>query len=187
LVGFARAIDTSIYIMGVSNSQPRTLSESKQVSDKRVPHQLLSPRSKLPLPPENLPSFLDMPSVSQVEEHQALPAEILSEKGERVQFDQAFQTSDHVTSLESNPETQFYTTVIIQVTASFLFITLQFLRKYQISILNFRVGLVFGRIPPECLLLSTALMVLGVRDLIKGIAALTHGKSERIEEENLQM
>lgn len=128
-----------------------------------------------------------MPPASQIEEHQALPAEKLSEKGKRDQFDQAFQTSDHATSLECNPETQFYTTAIIQVTASCLFFTLQFLRKHQISILGLRVRLMFGRVPPECLLLTTVLMVLGVRDLIKGIAALAHRKSERIEGENLQM
>jgi hypothetical protein len=128
-----------------------------------------------------------MPPASQVEEQQALPAEKLSEKGKRDQFDQAFQTSDHVTSLEFNSETQFYTTAIIQVTASCLFFILQFLRGHQIPILGFRVRLVFGRVPPECLLLSMVLMVLGVRDLIKGIAALTHKKSERVKEENLQM
>jgi hypothetical protein len=131
--------------------------------------------------PENFPSFLDMPSAGQVEEHQALPAEKLSEKGERNQFDQAFQTSDHTTNLELISETQFYTTIIIQATASCLFLILQFLRKYQISILNLRVGLVFGRVPPECLLLSTVILVMGVRDLIKGIAALAHRKSEQIE------
>ena len=128
-----------------------------------------------------------MPPASPIEEHQALPAEKLSEKGKRDQVDQAFQTSDHATSLEFDPETQFYTTTIIQVTASCLFLILQFLRKHQISILGLSVRLVFGRVPLECLLLSTVLMVLGVRDLIKSIAALTHRKSERIEEENLQM
>ena len=129
-----------------------------------------------------------MPPASPIEEHQTLPAEKLSEKGKRDQFDQAFQTSDHVTSLEFNSETQFCTTTtIIQITASCLFLILQFLRKHQISILGLRVRLVFGRVPLECLLLSAVLMVLGVRDLIKGIAALTHRKSERIEEENLQM
>jgi hypothetical protein len=184
LVGFARAIDTGIYIVEVSNSQPRTLSESKRVSDIRVPHRLLSPKIKMPPSPENLPSLLHMPPASQIEEHQALPAEKLSE---RDQFDQAFQTSNHVTSLKSNSEAQFCTTAIIQMTASCLFFMLQFLRKHQISILGLRVRLVFGRVPLECLLLSTVLMVLGVRDLIKGIVALIHRMSERIEEENLQM
>ena len=141
----------------------------------------------MPPSPENLPSFLRMPPASQIEEHQALPPDKLSEKGKQDQFDQALQTSDHVTSLEFNSETEFYTTTIIQVTASCLFFVLQFLREHQIAILGIRVRLVFGRVPPECLLLSTVLMVLGVRDLVKGIAALTHGKSERIEEENLQM
>jgi hypothetical protein len=141
----------------------------------------------MPPSPENLPSFLHMPPASPIEEHQALPAEKLSEKGKRDQVDQAFQTSDHAISLEFDSETQFYTTTIIQVTASCLFLILQFLRKHQISILGLSVRLVFGRVPLECLLLSTVLMVLGVRDLIKGIAALTHRKSERIEEENLQM
>jgi hypothetical protein len=135
----------------------------------------------MPPSPENFPSSLDMPSAGQIEEHQALPAEKLSEKGERNQFDQAFQTSDHTTNLEFISETQFYITIIIQATASCLFLILQFLRKHQISILNLRVGLVFGRVPPECLLLSTVILVLGVRDLIKGIAALAHRKSERIE------
>jgi hypothetical protein len=141
----------------------------------------------MPPSPENLPSLLHMPPASQIEGHQALPAEKPSEKGKRDQLDQAFQTSDHVTSLELNSETQFYTATIIQVVASCLFFVLQFLRMHQISILGLRVRLVFGRVPPECLLLSTVLMVLGVRDLIKGIAALTHKKSERIKEENLQM
>jgi len=128
-----------------------------------------------------------MPPASQIEEHQSLPAEKLSEKGKQDQFDQAFPTSDHVTSLEFNSETESYTTAIIQAMASCLFFILQFLRKHQISILGLRVRLVFGRVPPECLLLSTVLVILGVRDLTKGIAALTHRKSERIEEENLQM
>ena len=128
-----------------------------------------------------------MPPASPIEEHQALPAEKLSEKGKRDQIDQTFQTSDHVTSLEFNSATELYTTAIVQVIASCLFFILQFLRKHQILILGLRVRLVFGRVPPECLLLSTVLMALGVRDLIKGIAAWTHKKSERIEEENLQM
>jgi hypothetical protein len=138
----------------------------------------------MPPSPENFPSFLDMPSA---EEHQTLSAEKLSEKGERDQFGQAIQTSDRATSPEFTSETQFYTTVIIQATASCLFLILQFLRKHQISILSLRVGLVFGRVPPECLLLSTVILALGVGDLIKGIVALAHRKSERIEEENLQM
>jgi hypothetical protein len=124
-----------------------------------------------------------MPSAGQIEERQALPAEKLSEKDRQDQFDQAFQAFDHTTSLGSNSETRSYATVIIQAMASCLFLVLQFLRKHQISILNLRVGLVFGRVPPECLLLSTVILVLGVRDLIKGIAALAHRKNERIEEE----
>jgi hypothetical protein len=141
----------------------------------------------MPPSPQNFPSFLDMPSAAQVEEHQALPAEKLSEKGERDQFGQTIQTSNHATSPELISETQFYTTLIIQATASCLFLILQFLRKHQISILGLRVGLVFGRVPPECLLLSAVILALGVGDLIKGITALAHRKSERIEEENLQM
>src|SRR5947208_2359941 len=122
----------------------------------------------MPPSPENLPSFLHMPPASPIEEHQALPAEKLSEKDKQDEIGQAFQTSDHVTSLEFNSETEFYTTAIIQVMASCLFFILQFLRKHQISILGLRVRLVFGRVPPECLLLSTVLMALGIRDLIKG-------------------
>ena len=141
----------------------------------------------MPPSPKNFPSFLDMPSAGQIEEHQALPAEKLSERGELDQFVQAIQISDLATSPEFTSETQFYTIVIIQATASCLFLILQFLRKHQISILNLRVGLVFGRVPPECLLLSTVILALGVRDLIKGIAVLAHRKSERIEEESLQM
>jgi hypothetical protein len=141
----------------------------------------------MPPSPENFSSFLDMPSASQIEEHQALPAEKFSEKGERDQFSQAIQTSDRATSPEFTSETQFHTIVIIQATASCLFLILQFLRKHQISIFSLRIGLVFGRVPPECLLLSTVILALGVGDLIKGIAALAHRKSERIEEENLQM
>jgi hypothetical protein len=141
----------------------------------------------MPPSPENFPSFLDMPSAGQIEKHPALPAEKLSEKGGQDQFGQAVQTSDHATSPEYTSETQFYTTIIVQATASCLFLILRFLRKHQISILSLRVGLVFGRVPPECLLLSTVILALGIGDLIKGIAALARRKSERIEEENLQM
>ena len=180
-MGFACAVDTCVYIMEVSNSQPRTPSESKRVSkykdstpstfsqDQKCLHPLrISRASSTCLQPVRSKSIRRCRQRNSLRKANGTSSPGLSDLRSyhqpRVHFRDPLLHHHHHSS-----------------EASCLFLILQFLRKHQISILNLRVGLVFGRVPPECLLLSTVILVMGVRDLIKGIAALAHRKSERIE------
>ncbi len=61
-------------------------------------------------------------------------------------------------------------TLLIQFTTSLLAITLFLLRRYQIPFLGFRVGLVFGVVPIECIMLSTMLLMLGIWDMANTVS-----------------
>jgi|SRR2546423_15492579 len=126
-------------------------------------------------------SLVNMPSDSSIVEQEAhLPKKAL-EKYQQNVFD---QRSPQASETTSNPheaqETQIYTSLIIQAIAACLFLVLSFLRRCQISILGYEAGLLFGKVPPECLLLSVILLSLGIRDLARSFAALSYKTNRQL-------
>ena len=62
-------------------------------------------------------------------------------------------------------------TLLIQFTASLVAIMFYLLRQYQVPFLGLRVDLVFGIVPIECIILSTVLLALGIKDMAETLAA----------------
>ena len=64
-----------------------------------------------------------------------------------------------------------FNTLLIQSMTSLLAITLYLLRRYEVPFLGLRVGLVFGTVPIECIMLSTVLLILGIKDVANTLGA----------------
>jgi hypothetical protein len=127
-----------------------------------------------------------MSSGSTLQELEARLPKTNQEKSQQIPVDQSSQASSSAERLDRVPETQPYTTIIIQATACCLFLVLLFLRKYQVSIIGYTPVLVFGSIPAECLLFGLVLLSLQVRDLGRSIAALGHRKDRGFEKDQLR-
>lgn len=63
-------------------------------------------------------------------------------------------------------------TILLQFSVLGLALVLLYIRKSGVLILGYRMGLVWGRVPAECLLLSLLIVEMGARELTQLIAEI---------------
>jgi hypothetical protein len=97
----------------------------------------------------------------------------------------------HQLNLSTNPsndadptlEPASFKTMLIQLATGLLALMFYLLRKYQIPFMGLRIGLVYGIVPVECIILTVVLFGLGMKETATAVAFLLGPNHIGIEKE----